>query len=217
MATAESMAPETMSASMCPTVPARSEIRIGEEGFRWLEGEWDSGECDEVPSGRWTRAGAGSLGLCVYSDGPGGSGRFWSVTIGLVESRASAPARGFCLSTTTIGWRTLLRYQQTPLPWIADMDEDGAPEFLLWTSFPLADEASAAEWGLVVWIYELREPDLFVIDWELTERMASELAEAYEQPVEDNTLWLLELRKKAAEQLRRIASGECRVVSEKAR
>jgi len=55
------------------------------------------------------------------------------------------------MSASTVDWRTLQRYSEGPLPWLDDVDDNGRPEFILWDSFALHDEASLAEYALVAW------------------------------------------------------------------
>jgi hypothetical protein len=197
--------------------PARTDIQVLEHGIAWVVGEELSGRCDEVPAGEWTRIQSKSVAVWAHADGPSGSGRFWRITIGLTDTQVAVPTRGFCLSTSTVGWRTLQRYARTPLPWVEDIDEDGKPELLIWDSFPLSHEPSMAEFGLVVWVYELRAQDVFTIDWELTRRMTDELAKAYGQPTGEHSHWASELRKNASEALHALASKECRLRAKVAR
>ena len=96
------------------------------------------------------------------------------------------------------------------------MDEDGKLEIFIWDSFPLSHEPSMAEFGLVVWVYELQARDIFTIDWELTQRMADELAKAY-GPSTGDRLWVSDLRQNASEALHALASKECSIRAETAR
>jgi hypothetical protein len=69
----------------------------------------------------------------------------------------------------------------SPLPWLDDLDNDGKAELIIWDSFPLHEDASQAEYGLVAWVYRLASEDLLAIDWGLSLRMAREIAQAYGQ------------------------------------
>jgi hypothetical protein len=147
----------------------------------------------------------------VHIDDPEGSGRFWKVMVGVSEKKQSKPVRGTCISTSTVGWRTLQRYSKGPLPLLDDVNHDGTPEFLLWDSFPLHSDASMAEYALVAWVYRLTSPDSLVVDWELTRGMARSIAKEYRSPLEASTGCLRELRAQAAAALEKFADEECEV------
>ena len=185
-------------------------IPLPETGIHWLAGEELTGACEHVSANQWHRMWSNARTVWVAADGPSGSGRYWTITVGLSDELASQPMKGLCLNTSTLGWRTLQQYDRTPLPWIADLDEDGQAEFLLWSSFLLSDEPIMSQYGLVVWVYELKENDKFILDWNLTEKMALELAEAYRQPLYNPGFELSRLRKTAVNQLNALASGACR-------
>ncbi len=206
---AETLSIQTANSAECLLKPKRLNIQVSDDGLNWLAGEEFSGSCNKVPANEWNIHQLNTTKVWEATNGPSGSGRYWNITIGLSNNLASHPVKGFCLYTSTIGWRTLQRYDRTPLPWINDLDEDGKPEFLLWDSFPLSDELSTGQFGLVAWVYKLTEKNNFKLDWDLTKKMASELAEAYRQPIEDQIFGLSNLRKKAAEGLNALASGKC--------
>jgi hypothetical protein len=186
--------------------PCRVTMKVPDDGFVWLEGEGFEGTCDSVPDTAWTRWSSKDFDLCVFADGPGGSGRFWTITVGLSKKHESRPERGFCFETSTVGWRTL-RYEGS-LRWIDDRDGDGKPELIIWDSFPLHEEASMAEYGLVAWVYQVQGNGRFQLDWKLTRAMAAELASSYRRPLVGSDMNWQNLRLEAAEALEALASGE---------
>jgi hypothetical protein len=194
----------------CLMRPDRLEMRLPNRGFTWLQGEDLRGRCDDVPAKKWIRGPSGALDLFVYADGPSGSGRFWNVTVGVARNQQPKPIRGVCLMTSTLGWRTLQRYKKTPLPWLDDPDHDGKAELIIWSSFPLREDASLAEYGLIAWVYRLTSEDSLTIDWGLSRRMAREIAESYRSPLDStDSPYLKPLRNKAAEALERFADDRC--------
>lgn len=200
----------------CLMAPARRELSFPARGFTWLPGEELSGRCPTVARGRWTRAGTGRGALRIHLEGPSGSGRYWTVTAGLSEGGGVPPARGFCVQTSTVGWRTLRAFRRTPLPWLEDLDGDGAPELILWDSFGLPGGLSQAESGLVAWVYRPKPDGVLQLDGELTRRLARELAEAYRAPVAAAGPALGQLRGRAADALEQLADGRCRLEREAA-
>jgi hypothetical protein len=201
----------------CLMRPDHLEMRLPNRGFTWLQGEASSGICDDVPAKKWTRARSEPVDLCVYADGPSGSGRYWNVTVGVAGRQHSRPIRGVCLMTSTVGWRTLQRYKEAPLPWLDDLDNDGKAEFIIWSSFPLREDASLAEYGLMAWVYRLTSEDSLAIDWGLSRRMAREIAQAYRSPLDSMAPYPGPLRTEAAEALERFADEQCSMLQNDAR
>ncbi len=193
----------------CPMGPAHAVIELPESGFSWLEGEEIFGQCGSVPEEAWSREAWGSQEVVVYADGPSGSGRYWQLSVGMAPE-GGGPLRGVCLVTTTVGWRTLQRWDRVPLPWVDDLDENGEPEVLIWASFPLSREPSMAEFGLVAWVYDLGPDGLFTINWDLSRRMAAEIGAAYREPLEGMNTLTAGTRGKAAVSLERFAAEECK-------
>lgn len=161
----------------------------------------------EVSLEKWTRGSAGALDLLVYTDGPHGSGRYWTVLVAVVQRGHVEPTGGARVETTTAGWRTLLNYADSPLPWLKDFDRDGKVELTIWSSFPLPGQESSAEFGLVAWVYRLTTPDRLVIDWDLSAQVAGDLAKAYRKPVKGGSE---RLRALSAAALEAFAAGRCR-------
>ena len=196
----------------CLMSPNHLEMRLPDRGFTWLPGEDFGGTCEMVPAKKkWARSPFGSADLFVYADGPSGSGRIWNVTVGVAGRQHSKPTRGVCFTTSTLGWRTLQGYKKTPLPWIEDLDHDGKAELIIWSSFPLREDASWAEYGLVAWVYRLTSTNSLAIDWGLSRRMAREIAEAYRSSLDSTAGPLAPLRTEAAEALERFAEERCSI------
>src|SRR5262245_37436325 len=104
---------------------------LQDNGFSRLPVCGLSGTRKDIPSDGWTHRKSKAGDLSVHVDGPGGSGRFWTVVVGVPETQEVKPAHGICVSTTTVGWRTLRDYSKGPLPWLEDVNGDGSAEFIL--------------------------------------------------------------------------------------
>ena len=195
----------------CLMQPAHLEMRLPSSGFLWLPGEDLSGKCAPVSKLRWERKSAGPIDLFVYADGPSGSGRIWQVTIGVAGKGQAKPLRGVCLTTSTVGWRTYQYYNRTPLAWLEDLDNDGKAELIIWASFPLHEDASAAEYGLVAWEYRLATKERLIIDWPLTRRMAKEVAQVYQTAKDSAAAYPGHLAKAAADALAQFVAEQCLV------
>jgi hypothetical protein len=203
--------------SICPMEPSHLTIQLPSKGLVWLKGEALDGPCDPVSPDRWVRASSKTFDLWTYPDGPQGSGRFWTLTVGLGGREERNPVRGTCLTTRTAGWRTLQRFKDSPLSWSEDLDVDGVPELVVWSSFPLVEDPTEAEFGLVAWVYQV-DPAVgqFAVDWKLSRNMAGQLAAAYRAPLENDGI-LQPLRNKAAQALESFARGTCKGRGEPAR
>jgi hypothetical protein len=193
---------------LCLMRPAHFKMHLPRAGFTWLDGGRVGDQCDDVPAQKWIRRDSGSLALFIYPSGPSGSGRYWNVTLGVGPREYAKPTRGVCLTTSTVGWRTLREYKATPLAWLDDLDEDGKSEFILWSSFPLRAEASLAEYGLMAWVYRVDASNTPVLDWILSRRMAREMAHAYRSSVDSGAL-----QAEAAAELERFADQRCSLSS----
>jgi len=204
------LAASTSQTPYCRMAPAHRAIRIPARRLTWLAGEEDSGACDGVGAGDWSRTPSRPADLWVHADGPSGSGRHWTVTVGTGPKAGAVPTGGVCLSTSTVGWRTLRRFGQGPLPWTGDADRDGRGEVVVWSSFPLSNEPSAAEFGLVAWVYEMQSASLLSLDVAQSRRLARQVAAAYRDTAGVDAD-LAPLRRRAAESLDAFARGTCRV------
>ena len=183
-----------------------STISLPKKGLAWLPGEDFEGACEDVPAKGWTRKLSGPFDLLVHADGPSGSGRYWVLTAGIAGRQRETPERGICLQTSTLGWRTLQQFKNLPLPWADDLDQDGKAELIIWDSFPLSADESMAEFGLMAWVYRVKPDETFSVDWNLTRRMAGELAEAYRLPLQADRWKLQKVRNLIAQELEIFAS-----------
>jgi hypothetical protein len=191
-------------------------FRFPTDGLNWVPEEFFSGKCEDIPKKKWIRKPSGPLDLFMYPDGPGGSLRYWHVTVGVAGRQQTKPERGVCLSTCTTGWRTLLEYERLPLPWLEDLDNDGRAEVIIWSSFDVREpETIWAGRGLVAWVYRLISKDSLVIDLGLSRQLARELSQAFrltpQLPSDPD------LRKAAAAALEQFADDRCSVLQHKAR
>jgi hypothetical protein len=195
----------------CSMRPNHLEIRFQGHGFKWLPGEESGGQCNHDGGKKWTKKLSKTLHLFVNADGPSGSSRLWKLTIGAARHGRTKPDCGVCLTTSTAGWRTLGQYRRIPLPWLEDLDHDGEAELIIWDSFPLREDASMAEYGLIAWVYRLTSKDSFVIDQVLSRRMAREIAQAYRSQPAFATLPPGSPAKEAAEALEQFADDRCSI------
>lgn len=82
-----------------------------------------------------TMRGATRAALAI--EGPDGSGHFAELGLALPGS----PSRFACLQASTVGVRALEVgwHELAPLPWLADVDGDGAAELVVWQRLPWGD------------------------------------------------------------------------------
>ncbi len=193
----------------CAMAPAHLRIQIPVRGFAWLPGEEGTGRCEDLAGKQWRRRPSGRFDLLVNAQGPSGSGRYWEVAIAIAKRQEKNPRKGVCLSTSTVGWRTLGTFKNSPLPWIDDPDGDGKSELIIWEGFPLDRDQSAAGFGLTAWVYRPDSADSLSIDWDVSRKMAREIAMAYRTPMPGSSA--ADLRSQAAGALELFASGHCSV------
>jgi len=219
----------------CLMEPRHVMIRLPETDLVWVKGEDWEDRCDDVAAGSWIRRPSKVVDVMVFADGPQGSGLFWNVTLGIADKKDPKPYRGACFSTSTMGARTLsaegrrtLRYFKsvhlpvvTDLPWVDDLDADGHAEVIVWGSFPIVEEAEVYEFGLVAWVYQVQPTGTIEIDWNLSRRLAREIAAAYRSSLkkeravirrDEGALW-----QTAANALEAFASKRCTPAAEVAR
>lgn len=180
-------------------------VTLPDKGFLWMNGEEFHGPCETVSFHGWMRSQAETFALFVHAEGPSGSGRYWTVTVGLGNRNDSMPFHGFCFTTSTVGWRTLRQYKRLPLPWMNDLDGNGRPELIVWSSFALTQEANYAEYGLMAWVYQVTTAGKIALDWRLTCKMAQNLATAYRSSSGRSARAQRKLRLKIAETLESVA------------
>ncbi len=184
--------------------PQQERYLVPANGFAWMD-EIHDDSCLVVPDSMWIRFPAKSFDLLISADGPHGSGRYWTIRIALAAAGESKPLRGICLSTSTIGWRTLQQFNTLPLPWASDRNGDGHPEIILWNSFPLTPGASVAEFGLTGWVYDVTDTGILSINWPLSRKLAAEVADAYRKPLNTKNLSLQKIRDRMADKLHKFA------------
>jgi hypothetical protein len=176
----------------------------------------------EAVSGDWLRGPLPNGELAVNPAGPEGSGRYWTITVGLSATRGNSPTRGVCVSTNTAGWRSLRSFGPQGLPWIADRDGDNQAEFVLWTSFFLTPRLVQYETGLVAWVYRVdAKTGGLLLDLPLGRRLAQEIAAAYRIPLNEketaSSPALAEERRLAAGAFDALAADRCSLPQENPR
>ena len=191
------------------------------QGFRDADEADKQLACAEV-SGDWVRSPVSTGELAVHPAGPEGSGRYWTITIGLSPTAGAAPTRGVCLLTSTAGFRSLRSFGSTGLPWLADRDGDKSADFIFWSSFFLTPKLMQSETGLVAWVYRVdAKTGRLLLDLALSRRMAEEIAAVYKTPVGEKDLQsapgLAEERRLAAVALEAFAADRCTLVQENRR
>ena len=200
---------ELSQSQKCLMKPPYLDMEIPVKGFIWLENEEFEGTCDEITETGWTKYPGKEFNLYIQAEGPEGRGRYWNVSIGFSTIPDTIPERGFCFVTSTVGWRTLRNFDQIPLKWASDEDADGKPELVIWDSFPLSEEPTMVEFGLMAWVYQVDGNGKCKIDWNLSRKKAFEIAASYQKPLEKNNPTLTKLRKTAFKALVDFASGKC--------
>jgi hypothetical protein len=193
----------------CLMKPARFTMQIPRQGFIWLSDEEFTGQCDTVSNDNWKVFSSANFDLLIYPDGPTGSGRYWTISIALKSKVKTEPLRGFCFTTSTVGWRTLPESAKFPLKWVEDRDGDGKPELIIWDSFTLREEATMAEYGLIGWVYQVNQRGLCRIDWNLSRKLAGEIAAAYQQSTTNDNPISRNLCLAAAEALQSFSTNQC--------
>jgi len=167
-----------------------------------------NGNCPMVAESEWIHAPTGNHHLMVSSTGPAGSGHYSTITVAVQNRGEQEQVHGVCLTTATIGWRILQQFNHKPLTWIDDIDKDGNAEIILWTSFPLREDPTSIEFGLMGWVYRLSSENTLRIDVQLSRKIAQELAKEYQEPIRTSEAILFN-RDKAAKALQSFASGAC--------
>lgn len=194
----------------CLMKPAHLKISIPDRGFKTLPGGNSNSLCKNTSVKKWTKKTSGGTDLFVHAKGPEGSGRYWNVTVGVGSKELTKPARGVCLTTSTVGWRTLQQYKNG-LQWLDDLDGDGRAEFVVWDSFLFHDDASLAEYAIVAWAYRLVSRNSLAIDWSLSRRLAQSIAKEYRSSSNATAPYPGKLRAEAADALEQFADERCRI------
>ncbi|MBU3915412.1 hypothetical protein KKA14_07740 [bacterium] len=194
---------ETSHLPACTFKPPFQSALIPENGLIWLDEDFSEDPCGDILELEWMSWPGDSLDFFIKTKGPVGSGRYWTVLFGLAEKNRMVPDRGICLKTETLGWRILQEFDQIPIPWIADLDNDGLPELIIWKSFPV-DSSSA----LMAWIYKLDSDKQIVLDKQLTQQFAIRLVASYQKPLNSAHPSLNRLRAIAVKLLNEFINGE---------
>lgn len=185
--------------------PPYTEIMLTRER---LQGKSNGeGVCASIPPEDWTSIVFDGHNIMVNTQGPEGSGRYWTITIGIAPDPEAVPKIGYCLTTTTVGWRTLQGFKRG-LEWLEDRDGDKKPELIIWDSFPLREDASMAEFGIIAWVYQLDKASKFTFDMNLSRQLAREIAASYREPLKKSDELIQRLRNKAASMLEGFAKSK---------
>ncbi len=141
--------------------------------------DWQD-ESGDQPIDITTEAGRSKLGpFRVRSVGPEGSGRYWTIDVALDLGGASS---GFCLSTSTVGWRQVYGSNElanelvTRILRVQDADGDGVDEFVLPSSFELGQ--SLSETAITATAFE-RTSDGMQLDRTSTNLLRTAIAKSY--------------------------------------
>ncbi len=142
----------------------------------------DDGDCQAGPVGAGGRAHA-------TLDGPGGSGRFWAIGLAVDAGAGTAP-RWACVTGSTVGWRLLVAEAAAlaPLPWLRDLDGDGAVEFITWGRLPFGPSGSEVANALLPVAYQITASELVRRD-DLARAVAAPVADAYRRLHADDGLF----------------------------
>jgi hypothetical protein len=205
---------EPKPAPECSIRPTRLSIHLSQQSG--IEGAATDAQiaCSVGETDSWSRMSAGSRDLMVSTQGPEGSGRYWTIAIGVASQGEASPAGPVCVETSTIGWRSLQNFEGRALPWLEDVNGDGRAEVVLWESFPLAEEPIPPAFGLVAWVYGLDPDGSLSIDWDLSRQMARRVAAVYSVPLDRKDQILSRFRHLAGSILLQFAEGSCRVAEE---
>jgi len=193
----------------CRMNPPWGTIQMPESGFASIDPVGE-GECMDSLAGKWERYAGKSYDLMLVLDGPGGSGRYWFNTVGVVENKETEPVRGICFETSTIGWRSLQGFENRSLPWAEDVNGDGDPELIIWDSFFLSDYEGmlyAPYTALMAWVYRTSDGEKFELDWEMSRKFAGRIAVEYRKSLPDPDLKII--REEAVVALETFANEGC--------
>ena len=194
------MMAQVYASDQCLMQPEHSSIQLSKKGL----------ECNQDSKIVWKTGISDKIKLYLYTDGPSGSGHFWSGIVGVSSKNGTTPVVGACFTTTTIGWRTLQHFNNAAIPWIDDVDADGKDEIIYWHSFPLINEATPAEFGLMAWVYEVTSNDILSLNMDLSREMAKRLAKSYRSGNNLKDHILVKLRLKAASSLEMFINKKCK-------
>lgn len=195
----------------CRMNPPWLTIQIPESGFASIN-SGDGSECSDLLEGKWERYAGKNYDLMLVLDGPGGSGRYWFITVSAVGKKDTTPARGICFETSTIGWRSLQGFEKGGLPWAEDLNGDGDPELIVWDSFFLSDDEDlfvGSYTGLMAWVYRTGDGEKLELDWEMSRKFAARIAVEYRKTLPDTDMKTI--REEAALALEIFAKEGCTI------
>ena len=125
----------------------------------------------------------------------GGSGRYWQIAIRNPQNL------GVCLTTSTIGFRSLQQFADLPLPWSRDFDEDGVNEIIYWYSFALGQSIEAG-YGLSARVYRRQSDSRLIANPAFTNQMVKQIMAAYRMPISGASEFLQQQRENALQLLK---------------
>lgn len=163
--------------------PMYKEIVIPKSGFRNIAEESSACPISFGDTTVWVgTSGKAKIFVrdCLYS----GSGHGHSVAIGIGDSLTHVPSRGVYLNTETTGWRTMQQFNGGGLPWLLDVNGDGASELIIWQSFSDGKYYSTGTNGLIPFVYTLKR-DVFVVDVKSTISMIDQVLKNYKKTIID--------------------------------
>ena len=158
----------------------------------WLPWDTEHGPCNMDKNGHLNKDKGSDVGFengrsahgpfTVTSKGPSGSGRYWEVGV-TFPSRDGI--RGFCFTTTSVGWRHVgsnhslaAKLGKLVLEWTNDVDGDGQQELVVRSSFPLSESEGLSEWAMSAAVYD-RVKNSFVYNRERSHGLNLKIADAY--------------------------------------
>lgn len=185
--------------------PIFTEKSFPNDSINWVTGDEFEGVCEQIDDSLWKKCYGKKFDLYSRAQGPSGSARFWTITVGIKQKDDEKVKRGICFNTSTVGIKTLGSFNGPDI--CEDINQDGNPELCIWSSFKLHDDASHAEYGIMIWIYQITLKNM-KIDWNLSRKMASEIAVEYRKPIDSENRILRQNRMKAADILESFATGK---------
>ncbi|MEI6409918.1 MAG: hypothetical protein WCR52_11075 [Bacteroidota bacterium] len=196
---------------MQPFLP--ESIKLPKHGFKSIGTSDSPCSNDTSNESQWERFPGKTYDLLLKTEGPGGSGRYWAITVNIDETHTTEPQNGISFETSTIGWRTLQGFENGGLHWAEDLDGDGDPELIAWGSYFAGDDPDMAPYpaGMIAWVYRKKQQNQLVLDLNLSRKFATSIVAAYRQPIDQANQQ--DTRNMIAEQLELFAKGACRVIS----
>ncbi len=163
--------------------PRYDTISFPTTGFTKLD---DEAVADSIDLKSWQIGNSNGYNLFLLSNLHSGSGRGWTITIGVSNSDSVSPDYGVILSTSTIGWRTLKKFENKMLPWIEDIDGDSNDDIIIWDSFLAFESGTNADFGLIAWVYSLDQNGYLVLNMNSTSLLLERIATEYDKNLPNN-------------------------------